>query len=640
MSLLLKDLLRNSICIWFLCSSLLLNSQTNNTSISLNLFTVTANVDVPISFKKKILQEEIYDDISSSLGDVLTRNSTLYIKDYGKGQLNSISFRGTGASQTQLYWNGFLVNAPTLGQSDLSLFPTFFNDEVQLHYGHSSMVDGSGGLGGSIQINNRSNFKVGLSTEIMQEVASFGNYTTAAKLNWTNSKQNFTNQVKLYRSTGVNDFKFIDLSKADRPKVKQQNNEVVQEGLQYQLGFIKRRNRFNATAFYFNSRRNLPTIIGASYKGESQWDEHFRSQIDYKRDGLFNNRLLLNPKLGYFVENSIYKDSSSGLISKAQTISIQPQLITKLNLRKGKWLVANITANNSIANSDGFEDKKIIRQEYAIMTKWEHVMKRVGYNIMLRQAVIDTDYTPFTYAVGLLYRLKNYDDRFTFKTSFAKNFRYPTLNDLYWRTGGNINLLPEEGYSGELGFEGKLPNYTFKLNGFYGKIDNWIQWVPGLGNFWSPQNIKSVENSGIEASFDYKRTVKQLNVDCFMGLDYAYTNSIVKVSEIGNDLSVGKQLIYVPKHKLNINAKVVTDYVTISASQQFTSRVYIDATNSIYLPGYMPANIMLSSKLFIKKYAVELNLAAKNIFDEPYHVVANRPVPGRNYSLTVRFSYN
>ena len=66
-----------------------------------------------------VLKDYKLTDISS----VISENTPLFVKNYGPGAISTISFRGTGASHTQLLWNDFSINSPMLGQADLSLVP-------------------------------------------------------------------------------------------------------------------------------------------------------------------------------------------------------------------------------------------------------------------------------------------------------------------------------------------------------------------------------------------------------------------------------------------------------------------------------------------------------------------------------------
>ena len=56
------------------------------------------------------------------LSDALNEFSSVYVKSYGSGGLASLAIQGTSAEQTAIEWNGVKINAPSLGQVDLSLF--------------------------------------------------------------------------------------------------------------------------------------------------------------------------------------------------------------------------------------------------------------------------------------------------------------------------------------------------------------------------------------------------------------------------------------------------------------------------------------------------------------------------------------
>ena len=60
------------------------------------------------------------NDISGSMAQVLSRNSNVFIKSYGRATLSTASFRGTSPSHTQVTWNGMKLNSPMLGMVDFS----------------------------------------------------------------------------------------------------------------------------------------------------------------------------------------------------------------------------------------------------------------------------------------------------------------------------------------------------------------------------------------------------------------------------------------------------------------------------------------------------------------------------------------
>ena len=85
--------------------------------------------------------------------------------------------------------------------------------------------------------------------------------------------------------------------------------------------------------------------------------------------------------------------------------------------------------------------------------------------------------------------------------SISRNYRYPTLNDRYWVPGGNPGLRPEQSLSGEFSILRWLPwtengILEYSLGGYWNEVDDWILWLPGNGNIWSPENVQHVQARG------------------------------------------------------------------------------------------------------------------------------------------------
>ena len=127
---------------------------------------------------------------------------------------------------------------------------------------------------------------------------------------------------------------------------------------------------------------------------------------------------------------------------------------------------------------------------------------RINLNLMIRQDMIDNKFiAPIPY-LGFDLRLMK-DDRLVLKGNVAGNYHHPSLNDLYWEPGGNPDLLPEKGYSYELGlqyrsvFAGNILESGFTA--YRSDIQDWIIWIPSFRGYWEPQNIDRVLSQGIEA---------------------------------------------------------------------------------------------------------------------------------------------
>ena len=77
----------------------------------------------------------LHENIALSMADVLTFNTAIFIKQYGRATLSTVAFRGTAASHTQVMWNGMRINSPMLGMTDFSMIPSYFVDDATLLHG-------------------------------------------------------------------------------------------------------------------------------------------------------------------------------------------------------------------------------------------------------------------------------------------------------------------------------------------------------------------------------------------------------------------------------------------------------------------------------------------------------------------------
>ena len=97
--------------------------------------------------KTKFDSLALKENIALSMADILTFNSSVFVKSYGRATLSTVAFRGTSPSHTQVIWNGMRINNPMLGMTDFSTIPSYFIDQASLLHGTSSVNETGGGLG-------------------------------------------------------------------------------------------------------------------------------------------------------------------------------------------------------------------------------------------------------------------------------------------------------------------------------------------------------------------------------------------------------------------------------------------------------------------------------------------------------------
>jgi vitamin B12 transporter len=559
-----------------------------------------------------------------NLGDLLSKSSAIYIKSYGLGALATPSVRGTGASQTQVFWNGININSPTLGQSDLSILPLIFINKAQLHLGSTSTVDGSGGIGGSIRLDSEANYYKGEQIQFTQELGSFGLKTTGIKIGVGNGK--LQSNTTFYSADAVNDYSYQDITLPEKPWVKQTNNAIKQMGLGQDVSYKFDRNEIEFKSIIFNSYRQLPSGYGFQNQSE-QTDASQKFLLAYNR---LQDKSSHTLKVGLVNDELLYKDPVWMYESKYTTQSLS-------SIYNGVYYFNNISVKtfllnqNDVAISDEFDGNKTRNKSAAYVMLEHEVADNLLYHASIRQEYIDEQVAPLAPSLGLKYKLK---EEQAISLNAAKTFRAPSLNDLYWSWGGNPDLLPEHAYTTELNYHYIKAKFDVSATVFYSIIDNWIQWAPTEFGFWIPQNIKKVNNTGVELNAKahvFNTAFSKLDV----AVNYTYVKSTTIASAIEDDLSIGNQLIYVPNHVANINVFYSYKKLSFNYLHTFTDKVFTDATNDNSLAAYFPAD----ASVYYTINAISFGCRAQNIFNQQYQVIGGYPMPSRALQFMVRVNF-
>ncbi|HRN93339.1 MAG TPA: TonB-dependent receptor plug domain-containing protein, partial [Chitinophagales bacterium] len=87
--------------------------------------------------------ERLENYAGKRLPDLLNEISSIYLKNYGNGQLTTVAVRGTTTSQTEVLWNGIKINSPMLGQSDFALLNVGFHNSIGIQFNQLNTAIGS-----------------------------------------------------------------------------------------------------------------------------------------------------------------------------------------------------------------------------------------------------------------------------------------------------------------------------------------------------------------------------------------------------------------------------------------------------------------------------------------------------------------
>lgn len=614
--------------------------------LSVDVFGNNENIDTIAGKTFELVDQKIpkqykkttFDSVSivesHSLSELIQQHSSVFIKDYGPGSLSSISFRGTGASHTQVQWNGVLLNSPMNGQVDFSLYPTIFFNQAELHHGAASLLDRNGALGGSVLLKNSQDFEAKNTAFIKQSVGSFGAYKTEFSSAFVQNKWLFETQLFYY--TAQNDFEFINISKKGNPIEKQKNAEILQYGIQQGIYRQLKNGSFGGRIWLFDSNRNLAPTITKDSSSESQKDQSFRALLEYKH---LRNKLSFNITSGLIKDVLIYEDKSAKIYSKSNSYLIDNLININYYLNNKINIINNLNIRFETAESGGYSNIKQ-RTQGSWMTGAIFSFGQLQLNVFNRFIALNNVFNPFAPSIGGKLQLLAKEQLYI-KVNAGINYHYPSLNDLFWNPGGNPNLKPEKAEMTEAGFSYTKTIKNSELNldviGFYNYVSNWIIWLPTEFSYWSPTNLKEVENKGIEATFSLSSTINKLTIK--HNANYAYTSSTNIKTDNELDNSIDKQLIYVPFHKFNYTLGATFKNTSIYYNYNYTGLRFISTDNNWYMPTYFIHNASISQQIKFKKVNLTASFKANNLLNQDYQAMAYRAMPGRNFLFSISLKF-
>lgn len=585
---------------------------------------------------------------TSTLGDLLIQNSSVNIKSYGRGDIQSATFRGTAPSHTAVYWNGVKINSPMAGAVDFSLIPVSFIDRLSVDAGVSAMATTAGALGGAINIESAPDWRAPFSLEAVQ---SYGSFTTSdSYLNVKAGSRRFQSSTKLLYTYSKNDFPFINRDIIDpanpdfRPTQRNENASYHRSGFMQEFYFrVDSVQMLTAAVWGLLGDSDIPQLT--TYEGSdannltNRKDGSLRAAITYKRYGA-KTQLTVRAtgdlqQMNFLQQNRVATGYQTTIDSHGLSRSAALTAELMLNYFKRHSIGINATASVDMVDSrERVRDQGFNRTRgqgeltAALHSTWS---RRWLSMVAVRGAVVGREVfvTPFA---GVEYRLSS---PFSLKARVGYNVHTPTLSDLYYVPGGNEELTPERSLTVELGGQYKRGNLKLDVNLFSSWITDWIIWLPTHNQYWTPQNLKSVLSRGVEltASSSWQWGDWGLFANLNMTLNHTINNG-EPLRE--GDESVGRQLVYVPLLSGGVYAKgswrrLWVSYQLYGESERYTTTANNPSAFSTIAP-YTLSDVAVG-------YGwswVGVEVKCRNVFDSQFYTVLRRPLPRRSFEATLR----
>jgi len=571
-----------------------------------------------------------------SLASILDQESHVIINSYGSGGLANTSIRGGGSSHTAVVWNGFNIQSPMNGGVDMSLLSAGIADDISVQYGGASALHGSGAVGGAVHLSNSVIYNKKISAQLISNIGSFGTFGQNISLAYGTSA--FATKSSFYHIKSENNYTYKNFNKFGHPIEKASNASYWMLGFTNSTG-IKTSKQSELTCNIWGQRsynetmpvmsnetpsKNPPTNDIAMFYSCLKWIHKTKRNTFYANSG-------------YFYHDLTYKNPNMDIVSEMPTIKYIVEVSNSYSFAKKNTLNVTINKSLDIATTKNYKNTAR-RNATSVLLSNKTKFKKIRLSILesLRYELYDDTISPCIYSFGIEKKLFRH---IIFKATGSRNFRMPTFNELYWDGDGgkgNLDLLPEEGYSSDatLSFNkfSDTKSFTSQASIFFSDIDNWIIW--STDSLITPNNINKVRSHGLE---NRNKVYIRFNEKTTLRINVLYSYTVAQNNDKKSE-HYKNQIIYISKHNASNSNSISFNNVSFAIQNSFTSKRYASADNkegNNALEAYAITNVSIGYTYNIKTFSIHTTFSANNIFNTNYQIMKGYAMPWRNYNLTL-----
>ena len=624
------------------------------TSITMKEIVITATrseieiLDAP-AHVTVVTAEEIKRMGAGNIAKVLSVQAGLTIRDYGpEGSLKSMSIRGSRSEGVLVLVDGIRINDSRAGSVDLSLIPLHSIERIEIVRGGTSALYGADAVGGVVNIitkkeaDGRFTFVFENNSYIPRDAvevfeggatepvdANYGDLFDTQKV--TLGYSHIIGGVDCITSGSFtranNGYTWYDAEYIDGYR-RRINAEALGGNIYTSVSFPAWNGRFEATGQAGFSNKGAPGPVDPASWGLStdanQSDLLARGSFRYTTKRFFSDSLTLDMKGSYsyaslafenpdpvWPEDDTHHTHALNLDAAQEMLSFDA-----FSLLYGLNFIYNIIDSTTIGNKDRVNGGVFVESPI-------YLSSRLTLTPVLRYDY----YSDFPDSLNFkLSGVQALSSSTSLKSSIAKSYRAPTLNDLFWPNAfgmsGNPDLVPETGYSFEIGVTTIKPSYSIDFFVYTRYMIDEIIWGPE-GALYRPNNIGESVYPGIELAARFK-LARNLWIDSNAGFIYSYVfkDPLGKYS-LGDD----RRAPYVPVLSIDGGIEYAGGKNFVSLSTVYSSSQYVYnyfSGDTTIVDGYVVLNASYKRALW---EGFSLSLAADNLLNTRYETAAEYVMP-------------
>ncbi len=495
----------------------------------------------------------------------LDRVNSVRIERYGSpGQPASAVIRGLGGGRILVLIDGMPYNAPSQGRADLEKIPLSKVKKIEVVRGPYSSLYGADAVGGVINIITKdvpketmikASYSFGswnTHNVTVESGSTYGKlgygvilnylYTDGARPHSDHSAFDITSKVKLDILKDA-DFTFYanyHLARTEQPGSRPALLLKDRSPSQRRLGNDDVSSLFDygrTSRIHLNSKLNIKNFTADLYF--IYWNDDNHTETIDSGDWLVDNDEYMT-----YIYGMEYKYAQE--ILKIDTITIGASFARKVFKVKDHQFNENTFTHT-------FDGRDAVRREWSIYGENELRLYPFTINFGLRRD------DPSDYSIQWSPKISGLLELgfgTKVRSSYAKAYRAPTLNDINWPRNsyaeGNPDLLPEKTESWEIGVEKLFKDVLLVKAGFFRqRIHNAIVWAPtgsiASSGFprWRPSNVNKLMTKGVELE-----TRLNISKELQLSLDYTYLDPVEVVEIATNPPCESRRLApNTPRHK-------------------------------------------------------------------------------------------
>ena len=595
------------------------------TEVPLNQLTTSLTVITP---------EEIRERQGDLVLQVLRDVPGLTVVQSGSmGTSTSVFIRGSESDQVLVMIDGVEVNSTTLGSYDFANLTTENVERIEILRGSGGTLYGSQAIGGVINIFTKKGqgpMEVGFSTQ----GGNHGTNREVATLRGSVGKLGYSFSVGHLGSRGFEKFNddYANLSTSARLDYQVTPDASLKGIFNFINGEVGLFNNNNFASMPDPNARQTTT----QYVNKVEWEQKILPNWDYR---IWGSLYKEHDKFSDDVDSCVFFGSPCDSFRRD---IFRPQIITgefQTNYRFEDWgtTTFGFEYKRRSATTNGGIDEAIGNFGYYLQEQFQFLDRRL---IVIPGLRLDDNRqfgTAWTPSFSAAYLFQEIGTRL--KASYAKGFRAPTLNELFFPASfgcpafGNPNLGPEKSWEVNFGAEQNLISDRVKVTGtyFHRDVKDLIEGQPIPGDpfgCFRAQNVGHARFNGVEWTLGIK-----IFSPLTLSANYTYLDWTTEDGTLPRrPHNQGNVILNYLQDALNINliANIVGRRDDFRAASPF---------GNIVTPGYVIVNLASSYALpWRLPFVKEISLIGKiqNLFNKKYDQTDGFRAPPLNFLLGFR----